>query len=570
MSASSLVSVDDDSPIDASSRNERSIADNDNEEMQGLKSPIRVNSLWQKPHPSSGEESGPLLIPDEAKNKRPPQDMLDDEALKRKETNVVKISAFSQKDGPEVYEDGNEDMPKVTATALMYQKGHTKRDNSAELEPSDKKMRPKAKLAAKAGAAYPPQAAKTTVSAIKPAATTPYSKAAYHCGVTLADNQKPGATLYSKAAYHCGATLADHQKPGAFAVAGTEQEAPQVSVPEDRPYYLDTSSLAAAYADEDDKGISLAAGAELDPTPDKTIPILATDSAGMTSSPLATQGEYVPKAMADVHTAVTYSSIPEQHEQDGGYTHIVAELAPDEKDLEDRVAERLQQQMDQVLAERLEEERKTQVVAEEVILVLPKQQICGMSRNIFMIVACFVFLVVIGVVTGVVVALTGNDGGDAFLAITRFPTEEPTQTPSFAPTKLFRSERFEMLLVMLSPSITVDNDTSFLRDPETVQSLALEWLADEDLAQLDLKETPLETFLERYALAVLFLGTLGESWRDSLEFLNSTSVCEWNDNSGGSSRGVNCDQEAGSVIELRLSKFELCVHIEVFGYHVFD
>ena len=99
--------------------------------------------------------------------------------------------------------------------------------------------------------------------------------------------------------------------------------------------------------------------------------------------------------------------------------------------------------------------------------------------------------------------------------------------------------------------------------------MALEWLADKDLADLDLIETPLETFLERYALAVLFLGTLGESWRDSLGFLNSTSVCEWNDSSGGSDRGVYCDEETGSVIELHLGKSELCVHSEVFG-HILD
>jgi hypothetical protein len=90
-----------------------------------------------------------------------------------------------------------------------------------------------------------------------------------------------------------------------------------------------------------------------------------------------------------------------------------------------------------------------------------------------------------------------------------------------------------------------------MRDPETVQFLALEWLADEDPAQLDIQETPLETFLERYALAVLFLGTSGTSWDDSLGFLNSADVCEWNDND---MRGVYCDEETGSVIEVALSK----------------
>jgi hypothetical protein len=48
----------------SSSRNPRSLTDNDDEAMQGLRSTIRENGLRQRP-PSPGEESGPLLIPDE-------------------------------------------------------------------------------------------------------------------------------------------------------------------------------------------------------------------------------------------------------------------------------------------------------------------------------------------------------------------------------------------------------------------------------------------------------------------------------------------------------------------------
>ena len=196
----------------------------------------------------------------------------------------------------------------------------------------------------------------------------------------------------------------------------------------------------------------------------------------------------------------------------------------------------------------------------------------------WLLVVGLLVIVAVAIVAGVG-ASSGSDSAGSKSGLVISPQEptaapsisslQPAQAPSSAPTKLFRSERFETLFVMLTPSITVDKETSFLRDPETPQSQALEWLADKDPAHLDLKEMPLKTFLERYALAVLFLGTLGESWRDSLGFLTSTSVSERNNNLGGSDGGVFCDQEAGSVIELQLSKFELCVHIAMFGY-VFD
>ena len=103
--------------------------------------------------------------------------------------------------------------------------------------------------------------------------------------------------------------------------------------------------------------------------------------------------------MADVKTSLALSSFPE-HEQDSGHTPLVAELAPEENDIEDRVAAQLEgevkqrvdqalaERLDQVLAERLEEEeRRRQVVAEGVEVLPPIQtMICGMSRKLFTIV----------------------------------------------------------------------------------------------------------------------------------------------------------------------------------------
>jgi hypothetical protein len=97
----------------------------------------------------------------------------------------------------------------------------------------------------------------------------------------------------------------------------------------------------------------------------------------------------------------------------------------------------------------------------------------------------------IAVVVAVIVAVTGNDGGDPVLATRSPTTKEPaTQAPSSAPTtKVIGSDRFKRLFVILTPAIA-GNETSFLRDPETAQSMALEWLADKDPAQLNFKLTP--------------------------------------------------------------------------------
>jgi hypothetical protein len=76
------------------------------------------------------------------------------------------------------------------------------------------------------------------------------------------------------------------------------------------PLWTHHLCMAAAYADENEKGMSLPTSGSswilfLIGTPSS---LLLVHSAGMASSPFVTQGEYVPTAaMADVDTAVTFS-----------------------------------------------------------------------------------------------------------------------------------------------------------------------------------------------------------------------------------------------------------------------
>jgi hypothetical protein len=80
------------------------------------------------------------------------------------------------------------------------------------------------------------------------------------------------------------------------------------------------------------------------------------------------------------------------------------------------------------------------------------------------------------------------------------------------------------------------------KDPDSPQSLAVNWLANEDESGLDLDDTD-RRVESRYALAVLYFATAGdEMWIDKLHFLSALHECEWISESG-SGAGVGCDSE---------------------------
>ncbi len=74
-----------------------------------------------------------------------------------------------------------------------------------------------------------------------------------------------------------------------------------------------------------------------------------------------------------------------------------------------------------------------------------------------------------------------------------------------------------------------------MQDRTTFQYNALDWLANEDAWAVDINSVPPEVFVERYVLALLFFSTNGPAWRQGLNFLEPTSVCEW---SGQISNGI--------------------------------
>ena len=116
---------------------------------------------------------------------------------------------------------------------------------------------------------------------------------------------------------------------------------------------------------------------------------------------------------------------------------------------------------------------------------------------------------------------------------------------------LLESSRLESLREMLVPVSGI----AILTDPTTPQYAALEWLADEDPALLDLKETDFETISDRYKVALLYFSSSGSNWRRQHHFLSETSICEWNDGgAGGAFEGIRC--ENNEVVEITLGAIQ--------------
>jgi hypothetical protein len=88
-------------------------------------------------------------------------------------------------------------------------------------------------------------------------------------------------------------------------------------------------------------------------------------------------------------------------------------------------------------------------------------------------------------------------------------------------------------------------------DPASPQNQALLWLANEDLAHIDVTDTVrLET---RYALAVLYHSTFGSRWKDDNQFLTPLPECDWTSAPGLIQYGIVCDSSA-HVTSLKLGE----------------
>ena len=69
-----------------------------------------------------------------------------------------------------------------------------------------------------------------------------------------------------------------------------------------------------------------------------------------------------------------------------------------------------------------------------------------------------------------------------------------------------------------------------LQNKTSPQYLAAHWMADEDKLQLPIPDKLFggqRTFIQRYALAVLYFATGGPNWKYQMNFLRASDVCTW-------------------------------------------
>jgi hypothetical protein len=71
-------------------------------------------------------------------------------------------------------------------------------------------------------------------------------------------------------------------------------------------------------------------------------------------------------------------------------------------------------------------------------------------------------------------------------------------------------------------------DPMGLLDTSSRRHWALQWIANQDSANLDFSETPSHVVVERYVMVLFFNENGGESlWRQRDDFLSETSTCKW-------------------------------------------
>jgi Leucine rich repeat len=244
---------------------------------------------------------------------------------------------------------------------------------------------------------------------------------------------------------------------------------------------------------------------------------------------------------------------------------IVAQLSPDEADLEAMLTEKLSPKIRQEVEERLVH-RIAQEVEERVrqrhgsIVVVAEAK--GVPSDLSMqarkkwILAVFLLLVIGGVGFWILRRGTEDKNGARVEAETEgipignplvAPTASPSEPPSLN-TVLLLDPLVEELQDWIAPS---EKDLLPFLDPLSPQSQALAWLHDDPITLMPGRST--RTVLERYVLAVLYYSTSGPSW--TYYRLNPADICTWNhassvndtDTDTESWYGVFCDNDGGSI-----------------------
>eukprot|EP00980_Cylindrotheca_fusiformis_P012201 scaffold2962_cov126-Cylindrotheca_fusiformis.AAC.17 len=136
------------------------------------------------------------------------------------------------------------------------------------------------------------------------------------------------------------------------------------------------------------------------------------------------------------------------------------------------------------------------------------------------------------------------------------PTETPTSTENTTPptNNPFQDDsklaRLYSILEPVAPSGFYEYDTA---EEPTPEYQAWAWLSQKDMSLDTNREyTPHWKIVERYALAVFYYATNGDSWVGQYGFLTNDPVCEWKrDNGNGFDNGIRFCSD-GSVTMLHM------------------
>ena len=219
---------------------------------------------------------------------------------------------------------------------------------------------------------------------------------------------------------------------------------------------------------------------------------------------------------------------------------IVARLAPDEADVEARITERLQLQINQRLHERM---RQTHAVSSNIIVAdeVKDEPIPESNKRRTGIIVTLVCLVVGSGLGGLVYWFLQDDGVQKARPL----------SPSSAPSSSFDFDSLDPLVEELKPFIAPTQEDLFpFMDSTSPQSQALSWLQEDPIILTPGRST--RTALERYVLAVLYYATNGPSWNNY--HLNRDDVCTWHDDFGENTpadtwNGVVCSDAGGGTID---------------------
>lgn len=109
------------------------------------------------------------------------------------------------------------------------------------------------------------------------------------------------------------------------------------------------------------------------------------------------------------------------------------------------------------------------------------------------------------------------------------PTTPPASVvaPSSSPVSLSRSESLAIRCEEVRSVFLQVSTQESLFDPTSPQYLRMEWLVENDGAQISPADEGV--LLTRYVVSLLYFAFEGDEWCDSFGFLQPSTICECND-----------------------------------------